>query len=84
MANVEGFRRIGIFLGGLLSLIWTILAIFVAVLEGFSLNLDGFGMKNILSVWAGGLLVTYLVPRGLMAGLGWIVEGFQKGRGEGG
>jgi len=70
MATEAGFRRTGISLGVLLSLIWTVPAILLAVVHGFSLN--GFG------VWAGGLLVTYLVPYALMVAVGWIVAGFRE------
>jgi hypothetical protein len=80
MNKTEGFRRIGLFLGTLSSVMWTgyVAWNLIPLAEPNS----AFEWLVFLIFWAIGLLVTFFAPVGLVTGIGWVVSGFQKSGGE--
>ena len=76
MNKTEGFRRIGLFLGTLSSVMWT--GYVAWSLLPSAGGMVAFEWLVFFFIWAIGLLVTFFVPVGLVTGIGWVVSGFQQ------
>ena len=84
MNLTKGFRRIDIVIGTLASVSWT--AYVAWNLIPLAETNSAFEWLVFLIFWAIGLVVTFFVPLalivGIVAGIGWVVSGFQKDGGE--